>query len=66
MAFSFCWRYKCLPDQFSISNFTATISQLDKFNIKRMPGNIVYNATLKVGQDKLLQPQLVVGHLATI
>jgi len=48
MAFSYCWRYKCLPTQFSTSNFTATVSQLDRFNIKRMPGGVVYNTTLKV------------------
>ncbi|KAF5843295.1 hypothetical protein DUNSADRAFT_97 [Dunaliella salina] len=49
MAFSYCWRYKCLPNEFSSSDFTATVTQLDKFNIKRMPGNVVYNATLKGG-----------------
>ncbi|KAF5843294.1 hypothetical protein DUNSADRAFT_96, partial [Dunaliella salina] len=47
MAFSYCWRYKCLPNEFSSSDFTATVMQLDKFNIKRMPGDVVYNATLK-------------------
>lgn len=48
MAFSFCWRYKCLPDAFSRNEFTASVTNLDRYNIKRMPGNVVYNATLKV------------------
>ncbi|KAF5843883.1 hypothetical protein DUNSADRAFT_5 [Dunaliella salina] len=47
MAFSFCWRYKCLPDAFSRSNFTATVSGLERFNIPEMPGGVVYNATIK-------------------
>ena len=48
MAFSYCWRYKCLPNKFSTSNFTATVTELTRFNIDRMPGDIVYNAALKV------------------
>ncbi len=47
MAYSFCWRYACLPDSFSSSEFTANMSGLAKYNIGRMPGGVVYNATIK-------------------
>ena len=44
---SFCWRYSCLPSLFSSSTFNATIT-LDKWNIKRMPGNATFNTTLQL------------------
>eukprot|EP00967_Tisochrysis_lutea_P066821 scaffold87168_cov18-Tisochrysis_lutea.AAC.1 len=47
MAFSYCWRYHCLPSEFSRSEFTATISGVREFNIPRMPGGIIYNTTLQ-------------------
>ncbi|KAL6749731.1 hypothetical protein V8C86DRAFT_952938 [Haematococcus lacustris] len=46
MAYSFCWRYACLPDGFAQSDFTATTPMLARFNIPRMPGNVTYNTTL--------------------
>ena len=48
MAFSYCWRYKCLPSKFAVSDFIAFVPQLERFNIARMPGDVVYNSTLKV------------------
>ncbi|KAL6750255.1 hypothetical protein V8C86DRAFT_2817451 [Haematococcus lacustris] len=46
-AFSYCWRYACLPDVFASSDFTATVTDLDRFNVKNMPAGAVYNATVK-------------------
>ena len=48
MAFSYCWRYRCLPSEFSSSVFTATIEKVSRFNIQRMPGDVIYNTTLQV------------------
>ncbi|KAL6764333.1 hypothetical protein V8C86DRAFT_3209110 [Haematococcus lacustris] len=47
LAYSFCWRYACLPDTFSTSDFNATVTDLTRFNIARMPGGVVYNATVQ-------------------
>jgi hypothetical protein len=38
MAYSFCWRYQCLDDAFATSDFTASVTNLTRFNIPRMPG----------------------------
>jgi hypothetical protein len=36
-------RYQCLPDVFSRSDFTATMTQLSRFNIPRMPGCVSHH-----------------------
>ena len=38
MAFSYCWRYACLPAAFSLSPFSATVTRLEALNINAMPG----------------------------
>jgi hypothetical protein len=47
MAYSFCWRYKCLPDGFSRSAFTATMTNLSRWNIPNMPGGVLYNTVIQ-------------------
>ncbi|EFJ49171.1 hypothetical protein VOLCADRAFT_90034 [Volvox carteri f. nagariensis] len=39
MAYSFCWRYACLPPVFSTTRFTATCPHLERWNIAKMGGN---------------------------
>eukprot|EP00798_Chlamydomonas_sp_ICE-L_P016162 gene16162-22323_t len=46
MAYSYCWRYACLPDQFSYSTFTATMTNLTRYNIPRMPGGATFNTSI--------------------
>jgi hypothetical protein len=36
MAYSFCWRYACLPDDFASSRFSAVVTDLDRWNIGKM------------------------------
>ncbi|GIL44854.1 hypothetical protein Vafri_2312 [Volvox africanus] len=43
MAFSFCWRYACLPPVFATTRFTATCSELERWNITKMGGNFFLN-----------------------
>ncbi|KAG2450457.1 hypothetical protein HYH02_004959 [Chlamydomonas schloesseri] len=38
MAYSYCWRYDCLPPVFATSRFKATCSQLERWNIAKMDG----------------------------
>jgi hypothetical protein len=38
MAYSYCWRYACLPDVFATTRFSATVTDLDRFNIQLMEG----------------------------
>ena len=38
MAFSYCWRYACLPGAFSHSPFIASVANLSTYNINLMPG----------------------------
>ncbi|KAF5834433.1 hypothetical protein DUNSADRAFT_8896 [Dunaliella salina] len=59
MAFSYCWRYHCLPSEFSRSEFTATILGIRTFNIPRMPGGVIYNTTLQATPGVKID---VVGH----
>ncbi|GFH08830.1 uncharacterized protein HaLaN_03861 [Haematococcus lacustris] len=46
-AFSYCWRYACLSPTFASSDFTATVTDLDRFNVKNMEAGAQYNATIK-------------------
>ncbi|KAG2437447.1 hypothetical protein HXX76_006097 [Chlamydomonas incerta] len=39
MAYSYCWRYACLPDIFSTRPFKATCKDLERWNIAKMQGN---------------------------
>ncbi|KAG2453051.1 hypothetical protein HYH02_002386 [Chlamydomonas schloesseri] len=39
MAYSYCWRYACLPDVFSTRPFKATCKDLERWNIAKMQGN---------------------------
>ncbi|GLC39217.1 hypothetical protein PLESTM_000865000 [Pleodorina starrii] len=39
MAYSFCWRYACLPPVFATTRFTATCRDLERWNIAKMGGN---------------------------
>lgn len=41
------WCYTCLPDKLASSGLTATMSQWQRFNVHRMPGGAVCNATIK-------------------
>ncbi|PNH11091.1 hypothetical protein TSOC_002102, partial [Tetrabaena socialis] len=41
MAYSYCWRYTCLPDVFSTTSFKATCTDLDRWNIKQMDGKFL-------------------------
>lgn len=38
MAYSYCWRYACLPDVFSTNRFKATTTDLERWNIRMMSG----------------------------
>ncbi|KAG2482150.1 hypothetical protein HYH03_018909, partial [Edaphochlamys debaryana] len=38
MAYSYCWRYSCIPDVFATSTFTATCTDLERWNIAKMEG----------------------------
>ncbi len=74
MAYSFCWRYKCLPDGFSRSAFTATMTNLSRWNIGNMPGGVLYDTVIQstpgvkvnvTGYAKdSSQPNLVINNLA--
>ncbi|KXZ50425.1 hypothetical protein GPECTOR_16g599 [Gonium pectorale] len=41
MAYSYCWRYACLPDSFAATRFKATCSDLERWNIARMSGDFL-------------------------
>jgi hypothetical protein len=36
MAYSYCWRYACLPEVFATKHFTAKVQDLERWNIARM------------------------------
>jgi hypothetical protein len=36
MAYSYCWRYACLPEVFATKTFTAVTANLSRWNIPRM------------------------------
>ncbi|KAG2435404.1 hypothetical protein HYH02_011906, partial [Chlamydomonas schloesseri] len=38
MAYSYCWRYDCLPPVFATSRFKATCKNLERWNIAKMDG----------------------------
>ncbi|KXZ50961.1 hypothetical protein GPECTOR_14g205 [Gonium pectorale] len=41
MAYSYCWRYACLPDSFATTRFKATCTDLERWNIARMSGDFL-------------------------
>ncbi|KAG2489046.1 hypothetical protein HYH03_012483 [Edaphochlamys debaryana] len=43
MAYSFCWRYACLPPVFATTRFRATCPKLERWNIKLMRGTYLVN-----------------------
>ena len=45
MAMSYCWRYACLPVEFSQYEFEAEIT-LERWNIFRMPGSATYDTNI--------------------
>jgi hypothetical protein len=51
MAFSFCWRYACLPDGFAQSDFSATVVDLSRFNVIRESQTMPVSGTSGPGQN---------------